>query len=58
LEDLEQEPDKKKKKESPYLPDKDKQPISVLKAVTRSRKVVLLGAPGAGKSTFVKKLCG
>jgi putative ribosome biogenesis GTPase RsgA len=56
LEDLEQEPDKKKKKDSPYLPDKDKQPISVLKAVTRSRKVVLLGAPGAGKSTFVKKL--
>jgi formylglycine-generating enzyme required for sulfatase activity len=36
----------------------DKEPLSALAAIERSRLVVLLGAPGAGKSTFAKKICG
>jgi formylglycine-generating enzyme required for sulfatase activity len=39
-------------------PGEETRPLAALKAVARSKKLVLLGAPGAGKSTFVKKICG
>ncbi|RMI01325.1 MAG: hypothetical protein D6681_10960 [Calditrichaeota bacterium] len=33
-------------------------PLTVREAAAQSKRMVLLGDPGAGKSTFAKKLCG
>lgn len=53
------EREKLKRKSAAAFPgrDKDKKPLGAQEAAGQATRMVLLGSPGSGKSTFVKNLC-
>ncbi len=55
---LSEEEKQQRKKQGQRLGNEEQRIVSALEAATHDHKLVLLGDPGGGKSTFVQKLAG